>query len=197
MVHTKKRHTLREFKMKKTLFGGLALLAASTLAAPAMAEGWKAMPVMEDGWDPEFTVALTYGPMNFDEDGVDDENATGAQFSLNCPWFGPPAGAIRQQFNYNSVEVASAVDVTTFELNPRYYMGDGSVTFGFGPGVGYMWADDGTEDNVWTFQVGADVEYRSGAMFVGAGTRYQVTQDFDDGEDANNLLTTVKLGVNF
>ena len=174
--------------MKKTLFGGLALLAASTLAAPAMAEGWKALPVTEDGWDPEFTVALTYGPMSFETSGIEDDNAAGAQLSLKCPWFAPPSGSIRQQFNYNSYD-KSGEEVSTFELNPRYYMGDGSLTFGFGPGVGYMWGEGTLDEGVWTFQVGADIEYRNGAMFIGAGSRYQVTQDFDktDG-DGNNVL---------
>lgn len=177
--------------MKHTLTCGLLF---AVLAAPAQAEGWKMLPFKEPGWSPEFTLSVNTGPMDFDVDGVDTDNATGLQLSLNCPWFSPPAGNIRQQFNYNTFD-HDGVKVTTFEMNPHWYTGKGGLTFGAGPGIGYVWVDpdSGSDDSMWALQLSADVEYRTGALFIGAGTRYQFTEN----GDADNLLTQVKVGVNF
>jgi hypothetical protein len=117
-------------------------------------------------------------------------------------WFSPPSGIIRQQFNLNRFD-DHGLELTTFEINPRYYIGDGNLRFGFGPGFGYMWADPplGGNEGLWTLQLGADIEYRTGALFLGLGTRYQFTENervgFSRDSGMDNWLTTVKVGMNF
>jgi hypothetical protein len=53
---------------------------------------------------------------------------------------------------------------------------------------------------MWTLQLGGDLEYRQGALFLGAGARYMWTQDKYVGlskEGADNWLVQVKAGINF
>jgi len=110
---------------------------------------------------------------------------------------------IRQQFNYNRFD-EDGLEIATLEMNPRYYMGEGDLTFGVGPGIGYVWAEAdaaGVDEGMWALQLGADIEYRRGALYLGAGTRYQLTQDEELGntgeKGVDNGLSTVKVGVNF
>lgn len=184
--------------MKKIVIGGMLVLG---LSSTAMAEGWKSMPYKDADWSPEFTLALTTGTMDTEITGLDSNSATGLQLSLNCPWFSPPNGNIRQQFNYNQFD-HDDVKITTFELNPHWYFGEGNLTYGPSVGFGYVWVDpDGlSKTGMWSAQVGADVEYRSGAFFLGAGIRYQATQNKEiaPGENgASNTLAQIKVGVNF
>jgi len=188
--------------MTKARFAGCVLLGAMCLST-AQADEWKMLPFKDPSWSPDFILAVTAGELDPDVDGVDSGTAVGAQLSLNCPWFEPPKGAIRQQFNYNSFD-ENGLEITTLEINPRYYMGEGDLTFGVGPGLGYLWAESdaaGVDTGMWALQLGADVEYRMGALYLGAGTRYQLTQDEELGatgqEGVDNWLTSVKLGINF
>ena len=187
--------------MKTTTAIAGCMLATGLGLSSVQAAEWQTLPYKDPSWSPEFTLALTVGSMDPDVPGVDSDTATGMQLSLNCPWFAPPKGKIRQQFNYNRYD-DQGLELTTLEMNPRYYMGEGDLTFGVGPGIGYVWAEaPGVDESVWAFQLGADVEYRRGALYLGAGTRYQLTQEENLGgaveEDVDNWLTTVKLGVNF
>ena len=164
------------------------------VVASAQADEWKMMPFKEDGWSPDFTLAVAAGHMATDIDGVDDDAAYGIQLSLNCPWFSPPFGNIRQQFNYNVFD-NDGVKVSTIELNPRWYEVDGNLSYGIGPGIGYVQVepDNGNDHDEWAVQLGADIEYRQGSMFYGFGSRYQRVND----SAADNLLTQFKVGVNF
>lgn len=174
------------------------LLTAAVLFAglitSAQADGWIMSPYKQAGWSPDFTLAVTAGPMDFDIAGMDVDTALGVQLSLNCPWFSPPSGTIRQQFNYNTFD-NNNVTINTLEMNPHWYGSSGKLSYGAGPGLGYVWVkpDVGLDDSMWAFQLSADVEYRHGVLFAGIGTRYQ----FTSGGDADNLLTQVKFGVNF
>ena len=184
---------------KLVWFGVLASLSG----APAFAdEGeWVIGPAWEDDWSADFTLALTANYM--DPEIVDGDTGLGLQLSLNCPWFQPPSGIIRQQFNLNKFE-KGGIKLTTFELNPHYYVEvTPSVWLGYGPGFGYMWTDldEGDSSRMWTFQFSGDIEYRQGALFLGAGARYQITQDKEivpsDDKGVDNLLVQLKAGVNF
>lgn len=178
------------------------ILALACGAGQAVAGEWRMMPFKDAEWSPDFTVALTYGVLDPDTNIADSDGALGLQVSLNCPWFSPPSGIIRQQFNLNRFD-DHGLELTTFEINPRYYIGDGNLRFGFGPGFGYMWADPplGGNEGLWTLQLGADIEYRTGALFLGLGTRYQFTENervgFSRDSGMDNWLTTAKVGMNF
>jgi hypothetical protein len=180
-------------------------LLASLVAVPVFAEeesGWVIGPAFEEGWKPEFTLALAANYIEPDISGIDGDSSLGLQLSLNCPWFQPPSGVIRQQFNINQFD-KGGIKLTTFEINPRYYV-ETSPNFrvGFGPGFGYMWTDAnvGAEEGMWTLQLGGDLEYGQGALFLGAGARYQFTQNKDLGignDGADTWLVQLKAGVNF
>jgi hypothetical protein len=181
--------------------GLLTTLAVGQLQAEEE-EGWVIGPAFKGGWSPDFTLALSLNYIEPDIHGVDGDIGGGLQLSLNCPWFQPPSGVIRQQFNYNKFD-KDGIELTTFEINPRYYVDVSPTTrVGAGPGFGYMWtdADVGEENGMWTFQLGGDVEYRQGALFLGAGARYMLTENQSLGIDnrgADNWLVQLKAGVNF
>lgn len=183
----------------KTILGTLCLISISTAS---FAAEWKIAPYKDADWSADFTLAIQAGNMSHDSNLGSSDDITGIQLSLNCPWFTPPSGNIRQQFNYNKFD-NNSIEVTTFEMNPRYYVGDGKVTYGIGPGIGYMWAtpNGGVETTMWTFQLGVDVEYRDGAFFAGISSRYMITQgDNITGTSQNgldNTLTAIKVGINF
>lgn len=185
--------------MKNNLLGTL-LVVAMLAPASAQAEGWNFLPYQDEDWSADLTLAATGGLMDPEVDGVDSDTAFGAQLSMNCPWFEPPQGNIRQQFNYTQYDEDS-LEIRSLELNPHYYLGTGNLTFGIGPGLGYVWVDGGgsASDSMWAGQISADLEYRRGRLFVGIGTRYQMTQgaDFGAGEEpVDNWLHQVKLGIN-
>ena len=93
----------------------LVLLSATVSMA---AEGWRALPFRDAEWSPDFTLALSYGSMDPDTSLGSSDPALGLQFSLNCPWFTPPQGMIRQQFNYNRFDEGQ-LEISTLEMNPR------------------------------------------------------------------------------
>lgn len=190
---------MKQRKLLAALILGMATIPAS--AAEGTGE-WVMGPAFKPGWDPHFTIAATAGYLDPDIQGVDGGSAYGLQLSLNCPWFSPPTGAIRQQFNYNTFD-NDGQEITSLEMNPRYFVSASpSILIGAGPGIGYVWtkSDLGKDKNVWALQLGADIEYRHEQLFLALGTRYMWTQNKElgiDNKGANNLLTQVKVGFNF
>lgn len=184
----------------KTKLAAITLLSSLVFPVTATAEGWVLGPVFKDGWDPEFTLAAVGGSL--DADDTDGGLYKGVEFSLNCPWFQPPKGAIRQQFNIGRYD-NDGLEMTSFEMNPNYFMSLApNWTLGVGPGVGYARAsfNNGGTEGLWSIQASANLNYRNGPLFAGVGARYQNTQDKNlaagvDGAD--NWLISAKLGVNF
>lgn len=183
-----------------SIFSGL-LLTSNVYAEEG--KGWTIAPFLDDDFDPHFTAAVTTGSMNLKLPGAGTDTVNGLMLSLNCPWFQPPKGTIRQVFNYNVYDDGN-YDVKTFEMNPRYFVSvSPSVQLGVGPGVGYMWIDSdvGNDAEVWTFQVGADLDYRNKNLFLGLGTRYMITEEDDIGtrtdQDADNWVVQLRAGLNF
>jgi hypothetical protein len=178
-----------------------AVIFLSTLAfsGGALAEGWTFGPAFKDGWKPEFTVAGVGGALNPDHAGTGLYK--GAEISLNCPWFQPPAGAIRQQFNIGSFK-HDGMSLTSIEMNPNYFVSIGNGwTVGAGPGIGFVRGyRDGREAAMSSVQVSANVNYRSGPLFFGAGVRYQDTRNKEIAAGqygADNWLVSAKVGINF
>lgn len=178
------------------------LCCASSTPVFAEGDGWTFAPFRDDGWEPKFTLALTAGYMDVDNSDANGDLVPGAQVSLDCPWFAPPKGTIRQQFNYNYYHDGD-LKIRSYEINPRYYLDiNPSTRVGFGPGFGYVVADQdgGEHKGMWSYQLGADVEYRDDGLFYGFGVRYQGTEKETlgpDDEGADNWLAQFKVGVNF
>ena len=184
------------FAITGTLFSGTALAEDD--------KGWTVLPYQNSDFDPHFTVGLATGIMKPDEDGASSGAINGLVLSLNCPWFQPPTGTIRQVFNYNIYEEDN-VAINTFEMNPRYFIPiSPSLQAGFGPGVGYVTIEPevGAIAHALSFQVGADLDYRNKNLFAGLSARYMMTQDAKFGgstieSDVNNLAVQMRVGYNF
>lgn len=177
----------------------LAALSALAMSGSALADGWTWGPAFKDGWKPDFTMAVAVGSMDVDKGG--SAQYEGAEFSLNCPWFQPPTGTIRQQFNIGTYE-NGGYKLTSFEMNPNYFVTVApGWTIGAGPGIGYVhgYVNDNAADMA-SFQVSANVNYRKGAFFLGAGARYQDTLDKEiipGVKGMDNWLISAKAGLNF
>ena len=177
----------------------LALVCALAFSGNALAEGWTFGPAFKDGWKPEFTVAGVLGAL--DPDHAGSGLYKGVEVSLNCPWFQPPTGAIRQQFNIGRFN-HDGLSLTSIEMNPNYFVSVGNGwSVGAGPGIGFVRAKlDGREAAMSSVQVSANVAYRSGALFFGAGARYQDTRNKElvpGKSGADNWLLMAKVGFNF
>ncbi len=185
--------------MKKQLYA-LALFPVFALSGSALADGWVMGPAFKDGWKPEFTLAAVGGVMDVDK--TDNDAYWGAEFSLNCPWFQPPKGVIRQQFNIGRYD-NDGLKLTSFEMNPNYFMTLApNWALGIGPGIGYAKADvqGGDDEGLWSIQASVNLNYRNGPLFAGLGARYQDTQDkklAPGVEGADNWLVSAKVGINF
>ncbi|MFN2309920.1 MAG: hypothetical protein ABR553_09345 [Gammaproteobacteria bacterium] len=183
----------------KSLCSTVTLLSVIALSGPAMAEDWVYMPAFKPGWEPDFTLAAVGGALDVDHAG--SGFYSGVELSLNCPWFQPPTGQVRQQFNIGTYD--DDMEITSFELNPNYFMTlSPGVTFGVGPGVGYARASyrNGPTEGLWSVQASANLNYRSGSLFLGAGARYQDTRDktlAPGVRGADNWLLSAKVGINF
>lgn len=177
---------------------GSALLAGS---APATAAGWELLPAANPDYEAEATLALMGGMQDPEVGDVGASDAYGFELSLNCPTLKPPRGEIRQQISLTGFD-KEGLELASLELNPHYLVPLAeNLDLGVGPGLGYVMAENGRhEDSVFALQAGASLHYRSGALFLGAEARYQVTQEADFGrrnEDLNNYRLLGKAGINF
>lgn len=184
--------------MKRKL-GAIAILSALAFPGSALADGWTLAPFKQDGWSPKFTLAGVVGSMDPDNGGTGQY--TGAELSLDCPWFQPPSGTIRQQFNIGRYK-HDDVTITSFEMNPNYFMTIGNGwTVGVGPGIGFARAYIGDHSAAMSsIQASANLNYRSGHFFAGLGARYQDTRDKEivpGKSGVDNWLLSAKVGINF
>lgn len=191
---------------KQILFAVIFAISGALFSGTVLAEdkeGWVVLPYQNDDFDPHFTVALATGIMDPNVTGASSGAINGLVLSLNCPWFQPPTGTIRQVFNYNIYDEDN-LEIKTFEMNPRYFIPiSPSVQVGFGPGVGYVTIapKDNAEAHVLSFQVGADLDYRNKNLFAGLSARYMMTQEAKFGgmseNDVDNLAIQLRVGYNF
>lgn len=184
----------------KNKLSAVALFSMLTVSGSTLADGWILAPAFKDGWDPEFTVAAVGGSMDTDDTGSGFYK--GVEFSLNCPWFQPPKGKIRQQFNIGRYD-NDGLEMTSFEMNPNYFFTlSPNWSLGVGPGVGYARAsyNNGSTEGLWSIQASVNLNYRNGPLFAGVGARYQDTRDKQLApgvEGADNWLLSAKIGFNF
>ena len=176
------------------------LLGFGLLASTAATAGdWKIFPVTDADYKPEVTLSLVGGdmkPAHFASGAY-----TGVELALNCLALQPPIGIIRSKLSYGSFN-KNGIKINTFEINPRWttHLSD-NLTFGIGPGIGYVTVDMGGQSTGMTaLQVGADLDYRIGALNLGLGARWQGTQNkliSPTLRGADNVLVQAKVGINF
>jgi hypothetical protein len=159
-------------------------------------------PAVRPGWTPQLMLGDPAGCLEPGAGEVGGDAISGVQPSLGCTGLQPSGGSIRPQLNINRF-ANDGVRLTTTEMNPRYFMNVApGLALGLGPGLGYVQTqtDAGKGPDLWAVQIGADLDYRQGPLFLGVGTRYQWTENGRIGASsigADNWLTTLKLGVKF
>jgi hypothetical protein len=187
--------------MKKSI---VSLVVAASLglgASSVQAEGWEFLPIAGDGYEFKPKLSLITGSM--DPSDASSGAMTGLELAMNCPLLKAPNGVIRQQVSYASYD-EKGVEITSFELNPHYQIELAQdVTFGFGPGFGYVWAEStGLDDSAFTLQAGASLNYSLGQIEIGAEARYQtmvsdITTAGGADVDLDNTRLMIKVGYKF
>ncbi len=183
-------------KTARILLTALALGAATT---PALAAGdWKFLPIADKGCAPNFVASVTGGIM--DPQHVGSGDAWGLELAFNCGLVQTPTGVVRTKLSVNKFDKAG-LDLTTVEFNPRWTIPVAKdLTFGIGPGIGWVKADSGRNVDMFARQAGADLDYRVGQLNLGLGARWQDTVNKNVGggrEGADNWLVQAKVGIAF
>jgi hypothetical protein len=108
---------------------------------------------------------------------------------------------IRSKISYGQFD-HNGLKLNLFEINPRWTINlDKNLSFGVGPGIGLVNAKvAGKTTSMAALQVGADLDYRMGALNLGVGARWQDTRNkivAPGVQGANNTLIQAKVGFNF
>lgn len=185
--------------MQRSIIHTLLGLSLASASAATLAEDWKFLPVRDASYKPDVTLSIAAGQLNGTPAG--SGNYTGAEVAFNCLILQPPSGVIRSKISYGQFD-HNGLKLNTFEINPRWTMNiDQNLTFGVGPGVGYVKAEvAGKSTSMAALQIGADLDYRIGAVNLGLGARWQDTRNKDIStsiKGANNTLVQAKVGFNF
>lgn len=177
---------------KHYLAAAIALLSMS-----AHASDWKFAPIAKDpAFKLEPTLALTANRI----DPKDGGNATsyGLDFNFNCGLIQDPQNRIRTHINLSHSDKDS-VKVNGFELSPRYTVPVGQgLSIGVGPSLAayQVRAGAGYDETLWGLGVATGINYRAGALFLGADLRYHSTER-KQGADLDNWTFGIKAGINF
>jgi len=180
-----------------TVLLGFSLVIAS--AATLAADGWKVMPVRDANFKPYMTLSAAVGSL--DPEHVSSGSYAGAELAFNCLALQPPTGVIRTKISLGQFD-HQGMKLTTFEVNPRWTVNlNQDLTVGIGPGIGFVKAEvAGRSTDMAALQIGADLDYRIGALNLGLGARWQATQNENIApgrSGADNFLIQAKVGVNF
>lgn len=175
----------------------LALAAALvTLSFAASAEGWRFAPLLTDSsFKLEPSIALTANSVD-PKDGSRD-TGVGIDFNFNCALLQDPQNRVRTHINIGHNN-DNGVKVNAFELSPRYTipMGQG-LSVGIGPSLAvYKVNASNYDETLLAAGVAAGVNYRAGALFLGADVRYHNTEE-KQGADFDNWTVGLKAGINF
>lgn len=187
--------------MNKSIAAAIVASTLSISSQAVLADGWELFPIVSDDYQYAPQLSLIGGSM---EPGDGDSGAmSGLELSLNCPLLKAPEGIIRQQISYASYD-ENGLEIDSFELNPHYQIDVApDVTFGFGPGFGYVSAQGtGMDDKAFTLQAGASLNYSIGQIVIGAEARYQfMVSDLEANNgsevDLDNTRMMLKLGYRF
>lgn len=184
--------------MKRSTFVPLLVLAAG-FSTQAFADDWKFMPVLDAKYHPDITLSITDGALGGTPAG--SGNYTGAELAFNCLALQPPTGIIRSKISYGQFN-RNGLKLSSFEVNPRWTVNlNPALSVGVGPGIGLVKAEvAGQATTMAALQIGADLDYKIGALNLGLGARWQDTRNkpvTTGMRGANNTLIVAKVGINF
>ena len=178
--------------MKKMVIA--ASLAALSLTAHA--EGWRLLPgFTEQGFkfDPSLAATVNY----VDPRAHSSDTGLGVDFNFTCGLIQDPQNRMRTHVQFTRIS-DSDLDANAFEISSRYTVPlGGGLSVGVGPSLAMYQVDmPGYDKNLFGIGVAAGVNFRSGALFLGADARYHDTQS-RSGENFDNFTVGVKAGINF
>lgn len=177
----------------------ITALAMAVACTPSFAAGWEFLPVTHANYKPELSLSIGAGTMSGTPAG--HGSAQSLEVGFNCIVLQPPQGSIRTNISWNTFD-HHGLKLTTVEVNPRWTMPiDKNLSWGIGPGVGYVKANVGSQQtSMAALQLGTNLDYRIGALNMGVAARWQDTHNKPLGngtQGANNTLVQVKVGFNF
>lgn len=187
--------------MKRIILLTMVLLSTSLFAQ--VAKETKLLPFFEAGYCADPTVAIMGGVTQYKDNTNDTTNTYGVELRFGCPVF--------QIKNYDIRQVLSAIhtdknnlSTTSIEMNPRIMFElTKDVEFGFGPGLGVVFAKNSAgiktlRDTVLAVNIGASLHYTpTKNMFIGFESIYQWTQKSDFGNTLDNFRNMIKIGTSF
>jgi len=185
--------------MKLSSLGALISIGLATCSISVFADGWKYLPVLDSQYKANTTLSIVGGALN--STPVGSGGYVGAELAFNCLLLQPPTGVIRSKISYGKFD-HNGLLLNTFEVNPRWTTElNNNLTFGVGPGIGLVRTEkNGQTTSMAALQVGADLDYKIGALSLGLAARWQDTRNkiIAPGEQgANNTLLEAKVGYNF
>jgi hypothetical protein len=168
-----------------------------TLSLAASADGWRFAPALIDK-NLKFEPSLAITANRVDPRSGSGENAYGLDFNFNCGLIQDPNNRIRTHVNYGRIS-ENGLKVHAFELSPRYMVPVAQgLSIGAGPSLAayQVKSGGGYDETLYGIGVAGGVNYRAGALFVGADVRYHATQT-ERSADFDNWTAGVKVGINF
>lgn len=185
--------------MKHALRTTLVGIALGCATAPALADTWRLLPSLDEGYRPAFTLSVAGGVM--DPKGAREGAYGGVELAMNCGLLQTPSGVVRTKLSLGRYDKGDT-ELRIFEVNPRWTTPlTERLSAGVGPGIGYVRAKvAGRDTDLFAWQLGADLDYRLGRLNLGLGARWQDTVDktiAPGREGAENWLVQAKVGVNF
>lgn len=186
--------------MKKTITLSSLALVLSTIATSSLASGTELLPVLNQGYEADFAIAVLGGQTDFDQ-ASSSSSAKGIEVSFNCPLLKLENNVIRQQISYIKTD-SNGVETQSFEANPhRMFKLADNISVGAGPSLGVSTIKTaGQKDSVFTYGLGASARYDLGnQMFLGAEAVYAKSKDVDITgiDDIDNTRVMGKIGFKF
>lgn len=182
-----------------TARAAIVAISLFAMAGSASAGEWKFLPILDKDYKPEMTLSVIGGLL--DPKGSGSDTFAGLELAMNCGVFQTPSGVVRTKISFARFD-HDGYDYRTIEVNPRWTVPVAhNLTFGIGPGVGYVKTKVGTRDTeMFAWQVGADLDYRIGQINLGLGARWQDTVNKTVAigtQGAENWLLQAKIGFAF
>lgn len=163
------------------------MLAVAAVAIAAV------LPALSQEVPSGFAIAAKGGWWDADVASADGGPAFGIELSADNLLIEPPAGKLQHMWSWNHAD-NDGLRLDTVEWNAHWaFEVRPSLWLGFGPGIGWVWADGGNVEDSAGVQLGVSATYVHGHALFGIESRYQWTE----AGGADNWLTVAKVGYRF